>query len=171
MEFSIKIKKIIFRIYMPLLILLMILISAWFLGYSRRENYELTIYLTLMGGLISFFYFIQKHQLDELNLFKELFTEFNIRYDRMNENLNELVSRKPNKLEDKDKDLLNNYFNLCSEEYLYYKKGYIYEEVWKAWRNGMQSFFNIEVIKKYWLDEEKSNSYYGLTYKIISIKN
>ena len=171
MEFSIKIKKIIFRIYMPLLILLMILISSWFLGYSMRENYELTIYFTLMGGLISFFYFIQKHQLDELCLFKELFKEFNRRYDRMNENLNELVNRKPNKLEDKDIAILNDYFNLCAEEYLYYKKGYIYEEVWKAWRNGMLSFFNIEVIKKYWLDEEKSNSYYGLTYKIISIKN
>jgi hypothetical protein len=120
---------------------------------------------TLVGGIISCAYFVQKHKLDELQLFKELFKEFNERYDALNEELNRiLLSEK--KLDNKDKDILFNYFNLCGEEYLYYKEGYILPSVWKAWRNGMRIFFQDKKIKELWKEECKTDSYYGLTYTV-----
>jgi hypothetical protein len=61
-------------------------------------------------------------------------------------------------------DALNDYFNLCSEEYLYYLKGFIYPEVWKAWCNGMEYFLQDKRIGDCWVKEEKNAaSYYGLT--------
>jgi hypothetical protein len=59
-------------------------------------------------------------------------------------------------------DTLYNYFNLSGEEYFYYKQGYIYPEVWKAWRNGMKIFYQVERIKQEWDKELSNDSYYGL---------
>ena len=57
--------------------------------------------------------------------------------------------------------LLYNYFNLCAEEYLYYRKGFIYPEVWFAWRNGMKIFCGCPRICALWKTELQTNSYYG----------
>jgi hypothetical protein len=57
--------------------------------------------------------------------------------------------------------------NLCGEEYLYYDKGYINPEVWRAWRNGMKYYLADQRILNKWADEEKSGSYYGLTLRKI----
>jgi hypothetical protein len=51
---------------------------------------------------------------------------------------------------------------LCGEEYLYYKKGYIFPSAWKAWCNGMTFFINNSRVLKVWESEAKSNYYYGL---------
>ena len=40
--------------------------------------------VTLVGLTVSLIFFVQKQKLEELKLFKELFTEFNRRYDEMN---------------------------------------------------------------------------------------
>src|SRR5436190_2837771 len=32
------------------------------------------------------------------------------------------------------------YFNLCAEEFLFQRLGYIYDEVWTSWRNGMLQY-------------------------------
>jgi hypothetical protein len=65
-------------------------------------------------------------------------------------------------------DTLNDYFNLCSEEYLYYVKGFIYPEVWKAWCNGMEYILQNVRIGTYWEKEQmNSASYYGLTLSVI----
>ena len=63
-----------------------------------------------------------------------------------------------------DIDTLFRYFNLCGEEYLYFKKGYIYPEVWKAWHNGMMVYYQNMRIRKLWSEELKSDSYYGLSF-------
>ncbi len=39
-----------------------------------------------------------------------------------------------------EKKKLFKYFNLCAEEYLYFDKGFIWPEVWRAWENGMKFF-------------------------------
>lgn len=52
-------------------------------GASDREG---LITSTLVAPL-GFCYFAQKQKLEELRLFKELFTGFNHRYDEMNESL------------------------------------------------------------------------------------
>jgi hypothetical protein len=84
----------------------------------------------------------------------------------MNEKLN-MIKDKDN-LDKDDIAKLYDYFNLCSEEYLFYRTGYIYPEVWKAWCNGMSSYLKNDKVREVWEKEEKSKSYYGLTSREIS---
>jgi hypothetical protein len=161
-----KVKHFLFEFYWLIALLIFVSASVWFVR-TPKEKDELTIFLTIIGGLLSAFYFIQKQQLEELELFKELFVTFNKRYDELNEELNRIVSTNPKeKLRPEEQNTLNNYFNLCAEEYLFYKKGYIYPEVWKAWHNGMRFYLqNDPRIKEHWIKEKESDSYYGLVIK------
>jgi len=118
------------------------------------------IRISLITGIISFAFFVQKHKLEELHLFTKLFKEFNERYDKLNEKLNQIISSN-SELTMEDKDTLFNYFNLCGEEYLYYEEGYILPRVWKAWKNGMKIFFSNEKVKDLWNKECLTDSYYG----------
>ena len=68
------------------------------------------------GGL-SFFYFFQKQKLAETRLMKELITDFNCRYDSLNERLN-TIREQGNKnpapaLTSDECATLHDYFNLC----------------------------------------------------------
>lgn len=124
-------------------------------------NWQLVV--TIVGGGLSSLYVAQRQRLEELKLFKELFTEFNNRYDSLNEKLNHILRVDPTEpLKSEELDILNDYFNLCGEEYLYYKEGYIYKEVWRAWFNGMKIFFENPRIKSVWKKELENGSYYGL---------
>jgi hypothetical protein len=121
--------------------------------------------IPLIAAFVSLVFFIQKHKLEELHLFSELFKEFNGRYNELNETLNKIKSR-TDELTDKDEDIklvnvLYDYFNLCGEEYLYYKEGYILPDVWKAWKNGMKIFFDDPKIKRVWDKDCNTESYYG----------
>ena len=123
-----------------------------------RETWQISI--SVITGITSFAYFVQKHKLEELHLFTKLFKEFNERYDSLNEKLNQIISN-DKELTPADKDTLFNYFNLCGEEYLYYEEGYILPIVWKAWKNGMKIFFSNEKVKDLWYKERPTDSYYG----------
>jgi hypothetical protein len=119
--------------------------------------------ITIIATFLSYFYFAQKQDLEELSLFKKLFTEFNGRYDGLNEGLNLILRGDANtELTTEEIDLLYNYFNLCGEEYLFFKRGFIYREVWKAWLNGMKIFYQNERVRRIWEEELKTDSYYGL---------
>jgi hypothetical protein len=50
---------------------------------------------------------------------------------------------------------------LCAEEYLYFKKGFVFPEVWTAWVNGMRVFASSPRIRALWKEELKNNSFYG----------
>lgn len=116
----------------------------------------------MIGMLGAFFAFLYTQHLQQTQFFKELFTGFNQRYDNMNEELARIaVTSKPP--EGRDKSILIDYFNLCSEEYLFYKSGYIEERVWIAWRKGMQHYLENKLIFHAWSNELASGSYYGLT--------
>ena len=124
--------------------------------------------LAASGGGISFFYFFQKQKLDEIRLMKELITDFNSRYDNLNEKLNDILKRgyeDPSmELDQNDLATLNDYFNLCAEEYLFKELGYINPRVWKAWYRGMGIYFKDRRIRELWEQEEKTDSYYGFTF-------
>lgn len=93
---------------------------------------------------------------------QELFEEFNSRYDGVNESLNQILQgNNRQELTPGEINTLYDYFNLCGEEYLYYKEGYIYPEVWRAWCNGMKLFFQNKRIKGVWEKEFLTDSYYG----------
>lgn len=145
-------------------VLLILALSVFIcLYYAEKNSQNTTLGLTALGGIASLFFLIQKQKLEELSLFKTLFTEFNKRYDDLNEKLNKITSSKSkNSLSPEQKNTLDDYFNLCAEEYLFYTKGYIYKEVWDAWKNGMMYFMCKDEILNYWKEQQDSESYYGL---------
>ncbi len=120
-----------------------------------------------VAGIVSFAFGLQKQHVEEVRLFRELFREFNLRYDEQNEELNRIY--RENQPENtpftpEQIDTLYNYFNLCGEEYLYFQKGFIYPEVWQSWKNGMAFFRRNPRIRKFWDDELGNDSYYGLKF-------
>jgi cell shape-determining protein MreC len=163
MPTGVKLKRLLFKYYIVVLfIAFLTFLAILVFDPSARNNPSVSI--TALGGLVSFYYFIQKQQLDELTLFKDLFDNFNSRYDSLNQSLNTILQKDESEpLMPEEISKLYDYFNLCGEEYLYYTLGYIYPEVWRAWRNGMITYLKHERIREQWLNEEKSNSYYGLT--------
>jgi len=74
-----------------------------------------------------------------------------------------LVRGDGNTLRPEDVNVLYDYFNLCAEEYLYYKSGYIDSNVWESWTQGMKIFTNDDEIKRLWVHEIQSGSYYGFS--------
>ncbi|MFT6638211.1 MAG: hypothetical protein ACJAYP_000780 [Flavobacterium sp.] len=106
---------------------------------------------------------IEKHRLQ-----KDLFGEFNKRYDVLNDylekvtkydSLEHLLKKKPKKylfLRNK----LNDYFNLCAEEYYWYNKGRIDKDLWKSWEVGMNSWYNNHsIIREAWEEEYNNFGY------------
>lgn len=124
------------------------------LGLEKTQTY-----LGAIGGIFAFMFFVQKQKIDESSYFQELFKNFNRRYDSLNNKLYDL--RNVQALSSKNKLLLDDYFNLCAEEYLLFKQGYIPLNVWKSWVHGMEQYWSNEAIRKYWQSEINTNSYYG----------
>jgi hypothetical protein len=112
------------------------------------------------GGLTTFF--LTQH-LQETRLFTELFQRFNARYDELNQRLNAIVDVGDEEISHDDRQVLMDYFNLCAEEYLYFKAGYIDVSVWKSWTRGMKMYADVPAIRKLWEEELRSDSYYGFS--------
>lgn len=127
--------------------------------YSVDWPKELTI--AGLGSVLGYFYFVQRQRLSEAQLFKDLFSEFNERYDEMNDDLAAALDAES--LDPGLKKRLVDYFNLCAEEFLYYQRGYIYPEVWQAWCRGMLQYLRGRAVRALWDAETGTGSYYGLT--------
>lgn len=127
-------------------------------GSSGREG----LIATILGAALGFCYFAQKQKLEELRLFKDLFTDFNRRYDEMNDRLVNIPGGNLRGDPDLRKTLVD-YFNLCAEEYLFFEEGYIHPAAWRSWCRGMLYYLDDEDIRQVWDDEVRSDSYYGLT--------
>ena len=154
------VKNFVLRYYLPIALTACLLVII--VAVIVRDDIDWRLSVTIVGGILSSIYFVQKQRLEELRLFKALFTEFNSRYDALNEELNQIRERNPEEeLTQGETNTLYDYFNLCGEEYLYYKQGYILPEVWEAWLNGMNIFCRDKRIRELWEEELKTNSYYG----------
>ncbi len=158
MRLSVKLKFWFFEHYwwvLCLLLLLTVTVLLW-----RSES--VTTIATVAGAILSAIYFIQKQKLEELRLFRELFKEFNERYDGLNEKLARIVEAKESMVSVVEREMLIDYFNLCGEEYLYVQQGYIYPSVWTAWHNGMKAIVSVPRVHRVWVVENETGSYYGL---------
>lgn len=119
-----------------------------------------------IAGTIGFFYFVQQQKLAETQLFHHLFTAFNARYDKVNGPLAAIaISVGP--LSNSDRNLIVDYFNLCAEEYLFYKEGYIHRDVWRSWCRGMLWYLRRHPFRDIWHEEVKTESFYGLSFTAI----
>lgn len=121
------------------------------------------------GGIVAgFVYFLYAQHLQETRLFAELFRQFNERYDRLNDSLNQIVVRGDDAMFSvEEKQVLFDYFNLCAEEYLYYKAGYIDAAAWGAWARGMHEFVRVVRIRRLWEAELAGGSYYGFALSLV----
>jgi len=161
----------------------------WFKSYSDLILINL---FTLIIGLLLFIYFgnkteiigavlatgislsfgVRQYKMENDKMFKELFENFNSRYDiKFNNKLNEIdATYKIDKnlvIEGNDRLLVIDYLNFCSEEYLWYNKRRIPENVWQSWENGMLYFLNLKPINQVVQTQNKQkNSYYGLFEKL-----
>lgn len=144
----------------------LVAISTLVCGYEEAWK---AIGATLLGSL-SFSYFCQQQKLSETLLFKQLFTEFNCRYDKLNDILSDIRSiDKDFEPDPKQIKKLIDYFNLCAEEFLFREEGYIPDHVWGAWCRGILINLKHPVIQLIWEKELASNSYYGMTLEKIEI--
>lgn len=159
-----KVKAFWFKYYVFIVPVILVTITAAIIIMRVRD--PLALFATFSGVALTTIYFVQKQKLEEMKLFKDLFTEFNTRYECQNEKLADIKANKINGSDDINK-VLDDYFNLCSEEYLFYKEGRIHNEAWGSWCRGMKEHLSNDVIKAYWKEAQKENSYYGLTTAVI----
>ncbi|KPM30214.1 Hypothetical protein I595_3691 [Croceitalea dokdonensis DOKDO 023] len=140
------------------------------LFYLTKEKVEVLGAVIATG--ISLSLGIRQSKTENDKLFKELFTEFNDKYDKtFNNVLQEIVEKS-----EKDKDyqisseyekLIIDYLNFCAEEYLWKTMGRIPNEVWNSWENGMVYYLNNRLIKEVVSKQKgQKDSYYGLFEKI-----
>src|SRR5688500_10866138 len=87
-----SIKRFIFRYYIIVFLAILVLVIVW-LYFSSQARDDVALALTILGGVFSLFYFVQQQQLEELKLFKELFNEFNTRYEKLNDKLENITER------------------------------------------------------------------------------
>ena len=153
------------RTYYPLIFLILFVVLnglAFCLGNLSNKPFEFFIPATTL--VTGFCYFLYSQHIQQTKLFIDLFMAFNSRYDKLNKPLNTMLIRGDgNTLRPKDVLVLYDYFNLCAEEYLYYKSGYIDINVWESWKQGMKIFAADDEIKRVWAHEIKSGSYYGFS--------
>jgi hypothetical protein len=102
------------------------------------------------------------------NLEIELFTKFNERYALLNQDLKLLKGKSLCELiyglnKDDNLKVLEDYINLCCEEYYCYKvKKKIPFQIWQFWHEGiMQNMKDAKCIYEFWQSElRNSNSFY-----------
>ncbi|NPD47609.1 hypothetical protein [Lentimicrobium sp. S6] len=97
---------------------------------------------------------------------RELFKEFNERYNRLNSSLQLIEDEHANVDSLSDCAPLFNdvmdFFNLCAEEYFW--KDRLGKRIWTSWHDGMNYWYqNVPIIKKMWdeeLDKVGHKAYY-----------
>jgi hypothetical protein len=76
-----------YRYYILIALLACILIAYFGFRNVHDTRLDLALTFTILGGIISSMFYVQKQRLEEIKLFKELFREFNERYDELNDHL------------------------------------------------------------------------------------
>lgn len=155
--YSMKYKWKRYWLWIILLLIAISLLSV--LSASERISTQVFIGLTLTC-LASFISIITHFQNSD-KFFKELFTEFNSRYDKLNNFLNGI--KDDQKLTNEERQKIIDYLNLCAEEYMWVQKGWIPAHIWDSWKNGIKLHQTKLPIKQVF-DEERAiwkSSYYG----------
>ena len=154
-------KFIFYRYFLLIFAIIVLAFSAWLILFNPSIGLNSLIVIT--GAFLSLVYFIQKQALAETKLFKDIFAESNKRFEELSVELNQMIDAK-GELTKEEKRVLDTYFNLCSEEYMYFKMGYVPTMAWQAWRTGMEGIMAVERIGNYWKQQKRSKARYGLSF-------
>lgn len=145
--------------------ILTIVISVLFVIILLAPALSAITYVSLIpaAAAISTMYFgFIKYWIDSDLMFKSLFKEFNERFDELNENLNNIVVNQSIKGERTKNQIIQDYLNLCAEEYYWFSQGRIPEPVWNSWLKGIKIYLLVPEIKNLFKSElQYESSYYG----------
>jgi len=131
---------------------------SW-LEYKSKISDE--IFLGSIATFITLFLSVINYYQSNDKFFKELFIEFNQRYNGMDDFLNSLTNDSTIN-NAKDRQRIVEYLILCAEEYMWVKKGRIPMHVWKNWRTGIEVHLSKLPIRKIYEEENiEKGSYYG----------
>ena len=122
-----------------------------------------SVLVTAIGGLWALAVYLRGRHAADVRLVKELLTEFNRRYDKLGSDLQFDISKNGDFEKETELKFVR-YFNLCAEEWLFWKAGYIYDPVWKAWENGMKQYAKDTRVIALWQTERATDSYYGFEF-------
>ena len=138
-------------------------------------NLVIAVLTLIATALIGYFAYnvtkVYSKKSDEHNqdvLFHQLFRDFNSRYSKVNFSLQELLEKSKdesytlqNLNDDADlRDKMMDYFNICAEELYWKKKRRIPDDVWNAWKIGMDSWYNeIPILRELWKEEISGDGY------------
>lgn len=141
-------------------------------------------WVAIVAGLITLLFAFMRQKHNDMSVFFQLFEKYNQRYDELNDFLNlvnEKTKDKPTNTgspfegldgkypaglrkrlqnESTVKSGLEDYLNLCAEEYLAYSNGYIPPKIMEYWYKGMEVFFKNPHMRKYFKHELGNDSYY-----------
>ena len=138
-------------------------------------NLVIAVLTLIATALIGYFAYnvtkVYSKKSDEHNqdvLFHQLFRDFNSRYSKVNFSLQELLEKSKdesytlqNLNDDAElRDKMMDYFNICAEELYWKKKRRIPDDVWNAWKIGMDSWYNeIPILRELWKEEISGDGY------------
>ena len=88
--------------------------------------------------------------------------EVNDRYDKLHPILNHLPELY-DKCTEAQKDAISRYFNLCSEELLWWRLGFVPKLVWPIWKSGIKEKLLVPPIKTAW--EGRHSHEYDLAFQ------
>jgi len=138
-----------------------------------------TLTAAAIGGVIAIWYNRKKMDLDKRVFKRELFEKFNVRYDVLNDRLlslrqleskivvehracsenltgdvwEDIFTSTPFKYPEEEGTVYD-YINLCSEEYYWYKMGFVECDVWNCWHSGMIQWYSRSVFVKKIVESE-----------------
>ena len=122
-----------------------------------------SVLLAIVGSFWALAFYFHWRRANDARFVKELLSEFNDRYDKLGSDLQFAIWNRGD-FEKETQLKFIRYFNLCAEEWLYWKAGFIYEEVWRAWENGMKQYGRDPRVMALWKREEATDSYYGFDF-------
>jgi len=168
-KWSIILTQFIFAYLFLILVFVVITTFYFLLNFPKLlpQEKEFEVIIGIMVLYTGIFINLINYKIAFDQFFKSLFTEFNKRFDSMNDALNAIREGESTlTIEGKSKSkeaIILDYLNLCAEEFLWYSKGRIECNVWKSWRKGMDFYLLnsefSEILNKAKVERE---SYYGL---------
>lgn len=126
-----------------------------------------TLIVAILGIYITYVLSKTSNKIAHDNLSKQLFTEFNARYESINNILINIPGDSPLQIVLQDAanaNCLVDYINLCAEEHYWYRQGRIDDRIWKSWHAGMKEWHQkLLALREMWeIESEFPESYYLL---------
>ena len=159
--------------YLDIILINVISLIIGLCFYYEADEHQIELLGAILATGISLSIGYRQLKVENDKIFKELFKEFNERYNT--EFHTKLTQIDMDYLESPDEfyykkidpEFINEYMNLCAEEYLWFRKGRIPQSVWDAWENGMLYYFNLAPFN-FWVLNQKSDvdTHYGLFIRI-----